>query len=395
MLRKGLTIAIIVLFIGSSTIIASRGIVNKNNINNFRILIRSKDNADFDKNIELLMKLGHIPSLSACIIKNNTIQWSNAYGYANIKNNVSAENDTVYMIASISKTFAATALMQLYEQGLFDLDDNVSKYLPFDLKNPKYPDVNITYRMLLSHRSSLSRNLVIVGIFFAIFDTPNEWLKEFLIPSGRYYFPQIWKNYPPGEAFLYSDFGFEILEYLVERISKQPFDEYCKEHILQPLNMSNTSYHLDGFEINKIATPYVLFFGNYIPLPNAEISSYAAAGLRSTVLDLSKYLLMHMNNGTYEGVKILEEETVKEMHSPQMGNDYYGLGWMIGTTSEGEIYGGHSGKIIGVRAEMWYRQSDKIGVISFWNQCDMIDGPIENWSLFQIDRLLWEKANSL
>ena len=100
------------------------------------------------------MSFTHIPSLSACIIKNDTIVWSKAFGWSDIYNLKKAKSDTIYRVASITKTFTATALMQLYEQGLFDLDDNVSEYLPFDLKNPKYPECNITFRMLLAHQSS-------------------------------------------------------------------------------------------------------------------------------------------------------------------------------------------------------------------------------------------------
>lgn len=391
--RKGVIVAILILFVGTIIIPAIQG--NINNIDHFTNQKKPIDDTDFDKKIKLLMRLSHIPSLSISIIKNNTNQWSKAYGYSNVRNKIPAKNDSVYMIASISKTFAATAILQLYEQGLFDLDDNICEYLPFDLKNPKYPDVNITFRMLLSHHSSLSRFLIGVGSFFAIIGTPNEWLKEFLVPTGRYYIPQIWKNYPPGEKYLYSDLGFEIIEYLVERISKQPFDKYCKEHILEPLNMSNSSYHLKDYELDKIATLYMWILGMYIPLPMVEISSYAAGGLRSTVIDLSKYLLMHMNNGTYDGVKILDEKTIKEMHTPQLGHDSYGLGWVNTQTSEGYIYGGHTGKIFGVRAEMWYRRFENTGVIMLWNECRMIDGPIENRCINIIFRLLWEKAENL
>lgn len=393
--RKGLVIGIIILFIGASIVPGTLGF-GINDIKFYqRIKINLEDDDDFDKIIEIIMRLTLMPSLSACIIKNNTVKWSKAYGYANIEQNISAETDHAYMVASISKTFTAVAILQLYEQGFFELDDNVSNHLPFDLKNPNYPEVNITFRMLLSHHSSLERNFLVTGLFFAGFDCPNEWLEEILTPSGQYYLPRSWTKFAPGEKFEYSDLGFQILAYLVERISNQPYVEYCNEHILKPLNMSNSSFHLDDFEFGKIATPYLYFLGNFIPFPHVEIEAYGAAGLRTTVLDLSKYLMMHMNNGTCNGVKILESETIKEMHTPQMNFDYYGLGWMINPISEGYFEMGHSGTIPGGRAEMWYRTSDNAGIIYFWNQYRMIDSIREIIGNIMIDRLLWQKADSL
>jgi CubicO group peptidase (beta-lactamase class C family) len=364
-----------------------------------RINTTLEDGYDFDKKIENIMWLTLMPSLSVCIIKNNSVKWSNAYGYANIRQNIPAETDHAYMVASISKTFTAVALLQLYEQGFFTLDDNVNAYLPFDLKNPHYPEVNITFRMLLSHHASLRRNFLVTGLFFAGLDSPNEWLEEILTPSGHYYIPFTWVNIAPGEAYIYSDLGFQILAYLVERISNQSYVEYCNEHILQPLNMSNSSVYLEDFDVEKIATPYLYFLGKYIPYPPVEIDCYGVAGLRTTVLDLSKYLMMHMNNGTYNGVKILENDTLKEMHTPQMSfSEYgegYGLGWMIISTGEGYFIMGHSGEIPGGRAEMYYRTSDNTGIIFFWNQYRMITSLRERIGFNMTTQLLWQKANSL
>ena len=115
----------------------------------------SLEKQNFDKKIQLLMKLAHMPSLSTCVIKNESVVWSKTYGYYDLKNKKLATQNTIYMVASISKMFTAIAIMQLWEQGLFDLDDDVNDYLPFELRNPHYPDVPITFRMLLAHQSSL------------------------------------------------------------------------------------------------------------------------------------------------------------------------------------------------------------------------------------------------
>ncbi|EMR75115.1 penicillin-binding protein, beta-lactamase class C [Thermoplasmatales archaeon SCGC AB-540-F20] len=208
----------------------------------------------FDFKVKLLMRLSHIPSFSAGVIKNDSIVWSNAYGYSDIYNRKKATTDNIFRIASITKTFTATALLQLYEQGLFDLDDNVSEYLPFDLKNPKYPDVNITFRMLLSHHSSFYcrsiesllqpleptleitlRNVVqgylmnwihlkdVLSGFYP--EEKYPWIKEVMCPGGNLYYEDHWGDYPPGDGYYYSNTAYILLGYLVERLSNQSFEE--------------------------------------------------------------------------------------------------------------------------------------------------------------------------
>ena len=113
----------------------------------------------FDKKIEFFMKLSLFPSISACIIKDDNVIWSNGYGYYDIDNKKQATENTIYNIASISKTITGTAIMQLYEKKLFDLDQDVNDFLPFELRNPYFPDEPITFRMLLSHSSSLNSEL--------------------------------------------------------------------------------------------------------------------------------------------------------------------------------------------------------------------------------------------
>lgn len=396
-LRNSYVIGLIVMSIIISCTPITQGIVDENILNNLKVQINSKDDSLFDMKIRLLMKLGHMPSLSLCIIKNNTIKWSKGYGYADRQNKIHASDNTVYMIASISKTVAATAILQLYEQGRLDIDEDASKYLDFELRNPKYPDQNITCRMLLAHRSSLSRFIIPLGIYFTLLEYPNERLKEFLVPSGRFYKANIWSNYPPGEKLIYSNLGYEILEYIVERITNQSFDKYCTEHILQPLNMTNTSYLLKDLELKKIARPYIWIGGIYFPLPHIQIYNYAAGGLRTNVLDLSQFLLVNMNNGTYNGVTILNENSTEMIHTLQLGNKYYGFGWFIINLND-EIYDGSLGVFFGGRAEMWYRRSDKTGIIYFWNQCEMFpfrNRRIEYYAQKEIDRLLWEKADEL
>jgi len=368
--------------------------IEKTLMKNVENQILSSD--DFDGKIEFLMKFAHAPSLSACIIIEDEMVWSDGYGYFDIKNQKIPDEDTIYMAGSISKTFTSVALLQLYEQGLFDLDDDVNDYLPFNLRNPDYPNESITIRMLLSHQSSLSEPVFSFLMRYFFFDYSYEWLEEFLIPGGCIYDPSVWSDRHPGEGFEYANIGFEILGYIFELISNETLEDYCEQNIFQPLGMQNTSFHVDDFDICNLAIPYVRKFGLYLPLPHYNIGSSAAGSIRTSISDLSKYLIMHMNEGVYDEVRILEEDTIEMMHTIQYpGTSEYGLGWFI-IESNGEIYSGHTGGVFGGIAIMFYRESDNVGVIFFINMNRVFrlwPHYLELFSIQQIQAALFERAN--
>ena len=345
------------------------------------------NDAAFNLKISVLMKLVGCPSLATCIIKDDQIIWSKGYGYYDRSERKLATTDTIYNLASISKTITGTALMQLYEQGLFELDDDVNTFLPFDLRNPNFPDDPITFRMLLAHTSSLNEDPN--DFYWENFSVdppfnfyPESFLREYLIPGGRYYEPSIWNmTYRPGEYLMYANVGFEIIAYLVELISGEPFLEYCGTHIFSPLDMKHTGFNLSRFDINQVAIPYLRYKGRYytlndlgLPYQYWRLRGYPAGGLYSTVSDLSHFLIAHMNDGVYNGTRILKKETVELMHTPQSGNPIYGwsfwycLAWYY-ETIWGINVSGHSGGNTGVSTYMFYNQTEDIGVIALTNAC--------------------------
>jgi len=367
------------------------------------------DKSLFDKKIRFLMKLGHMPSLSACIIKNNRVVWSKAYGKYDIENDLRATTNTIYMIASITKTITATAVLQLYEKGLIDIDHDVNEYLPFKLRNPHFPDDKITVRMLLAHQSSLADSPEYLFTYFSLLNYPYGWLKEYLTPGGYIYNPKIWTNKRPGDDVYYTSVGMELLGYIVEQISKkefgESFEEYCKNHIFDPLKMQNTGFSLPDYQSKEIAVPYIFLAGRYLRLPYYTTGISAAGGLRSTVLDISHFLMAYLNGGVYNGTSILQPGTIDEAFRIQYPNSWddgyqWGLGWYFKKRWDGEIYGGHSGIIIGSRAVMRFRKSDKVGVIFFYNQNQMIGkreqirivGRIEKFARSMVEKSLFKKA---
>lgn len=339
---------------------------------------------NFDKQVAQFMDKNHIPSMAISLVYKDELVWANGYGEH-------SDNDTVYHVASIVKSFVATAILQLYEQDLVDLDDDVNDYLPFVLKNPKYPDVPITVRLLLSHRSGL------------LFGTKNYWkivqggtgppfpltignpigppypnyLEELLVPNGAYYTSDIWSNRTPGDPglFVYSDIGFDILGYLIELISNQTIEEYMSEHIWVPLEMEDTKYNFTHYSASRLAYPYVWDTENNVnnKFPHYNSKSKGADALKTTVIDLSHFLIAHMNDGEYNDVHILNKASIELMHSEH--GYYYGFGWI---TDFHGIYGlkdqfsdvlqGHSGGNMGFRTTMYFNKEKKIGVIMFANQ---------------------------
>ncbi len=204
---------------------------------------------DIDAEIQKVMKEKDIPSVVACVIKDNSIVWQQSYGYANREQQLKATHETIYHIASISKLFIATAIMQLEEQEKLNMDDDINNYLPVSIRNPNFPEAPITTRMLLTHTSGIAWPQFYyeaLGLWEHFnpdqAPPPSEWVPQFLIPSGQSYNPSIWKNTKPGTFELYSNTGSNVLAYIVEQISGQNFREYCMEHIFIPLNMLNTSY---------------------------------------------------------------------------------------------------------------------------------------------------------
>lgn len=397
--NKYFALIIIFLLLGSSFFTASANFtkINKKSTldNNF-----FSEDEDFNEKIRFFMKKTHFPSLVACIIQKDSIDWYGSYGKHDILTRRKPDLDTVYMMASISKSITATAFMQIYEKGLFDLDDDVNDYLDFSLRNPKYPDVNITFRMLLSHQSSLSEcdffdNVILMYVNSKIFPKyPYPFIKEYLTPGGSMYKPSVWLDKKPGETSAYSNFNFAVLEYLFKILKNQSIEEYCKKNIFAPLEMNNTSYDFHDFDRKKMARPYFHLGFFYFPIPHYNPYS-AGGGVRSSVQDLSNFFIAHMNGGVYNGTRILNESSVALMHDIQYPDDEddhdYGLGWMY-FDFNGTIFHGHGGSYPGCDTNMLTNLDEEIGIIFVTNKMVQPYRKIEFSAYKSISKLLIEKA---
>lgn len=179
------------------------------------------------------------------------------FGLKDATRNLEVDENTLYRIASISKTFTAIGLLKLYDNSSFELDDDISDYLNYTVRNPNFPNTPITFRMLLSHTSSLQDGTGYNNFLNATYtNMPIPSISELLLPSGNYYTPNMWRSETPGSYFAYSNINFGLIGTLIEAISGERFDVYMKTEILQPLNIAGSFNIQDIQDINDVAAIY-------------------------------------------------------------------------------------------------------------------------------------------
>jgi len=323
---------------------------------------------NIDIEINKIMTEYDLPSVSACVIKDNAIVWVQSYGYSDKENQKEASDETIYHVASISKLFIATAIMQLEEQGKINIDEDINNYIPISIRNPHFPEISITARMLLTHNSGIAwpqtyREALGIWDHFEPDQAPapSEWVPQFLIPLGKYYNPYIWKNTSPGTFELYSNIGSNVLAYMVEQISGQNFRDYCMQNIFIPLNMQNTSYNYSDLALNKIA---VLYNNNNTIQEPFDDRIYASGGLKTTIQDLSRFMITYLNKGELDGQRILQETTVEKMLEIQ--NEMSGI-CLLWRASLGN-WVGHTGGMAGAATIAEIHPESKTGLIIFCNK---------------------------
>ncbi|HRS99729.1 MAG TPA: serine hydrolase [Bacteroidales bacterium] len=330
-----------------------------------------------------------------------------SYGKADYNRNIPVTNQTKYRIASISKTITAIAIMQLVEQNLLSLDDDIGSILNYEVKNPNYPNTAINVRMLLSHTSSIIDGSTYSSFMQAtVNNNPIPDLSEIISPGGSYYTIGQFTNTVPGTYFNYSNLNYVILGTIVEKISGQRFDIYCKQNICEPLNIDASFNVNDLTDINQLAVLYRKIYGVWTPqadnfqgiqpvftnlegyIPGTNGGRFAPqGGFRCSAEDLAKIFITLLNKGSYNEVRILSEETCSEMFTSQWnyngtnGNNYYGLfrNWGLGvhittSTSGGDIVlasstsmFGHPGEAYGLVSDAYIDTLRQIGFIFITN----------------------------
>ncbi|MFZ6029001.1 MAG: serine hydrolase domain-containing protein [Chloroflexota bacterium] len=331
--------------------------------------------ADFDAAVRQQMEAAKLPGVALGVIEDNQLVFAKGYGEANIAEGRPVTPVTTFQIASVSKLVTGAALMRLYDQGKFGLDDDIDAYLPFSVRNPRYPAIPITFRMLLAHTSSIADGPSYNATYTLgkSEDSPialGEYLLEYFTPAGKYY--DIRKNFTrnqPGSAYEYSNTGFALVGYLIEQITGMPFDRFCEQEVFTPLGMASTHWLYRDVDEAHWAMPYrydVLQRG-YLPLGAYSFATYPDGALKTSINDFARFLIPFTNGGKTAGGEIfLQAATVAEMlrvQYPQSG-EMTGLAWHVDV--EGVQFQ-HTGSDPGITTMVVLKPAERLALITFTN----------------------------
>ena len=358
------------------------------------------DTAPLDAMIASKLAETRTPGLVACIVRRGEVQWSRAYGLADAKAGRPCSESTPFMLGSLSQVITATAIMQLYEKDLIDLDDDVNEHMEFPVRHPRFAGTPITYRMLLAHTSGIQDDSRMLERHFVLGDSEvplRKVIKWTLKSSGRHYDPvhgfSTWK---PGTDYQFSNLGYALLAYLVELISGSPFDQYCQAHIFKPLGMTGTSWRLAQADTKTLAMPHrtCRVTGEWEAVGHYGYPDYPNHCLRTNAADLARFMTAMMNQGTLDDAKLLQSQTVADMQSVCYREfaPYQALGWFYEDSNDGGQLVGHGGADHGVLHRMFYRPDREVGVILLTNGDPSRKGL---WNLVGIESRLFELSDAI
>lgn len=319
--------------------------------------------------------------ISAVVVKDGQIIYNQTFGYKDLATKELLANDHVMRIASISKSFTATALMQFVERGVISLDDDVSDLIGFTIRNPHHPDVPITLKMILSHTSSIR-------------DKEDYSTLDHLNPAVYGDCAESYFDYAPGTGYNYSNLGLNLAGTILEMVSGVRFDLYVRDSIIHPLGLYG-GHNVDQIDPSKIAKIYNRRNGQYVE-SNAyssvahRLDNYTmgystpvfspTGGVKISAQDLAVYMIMHMNYGEYNGLRVISEQSAKTMQTPvwmiqQPGDDQYGLCIREfvdfiddpAYNTPGNYPVGHTGSAYGLRSIMIWSPKDGWGIVAMTN----------------------------
>ncbi len=334
----------------------------------------------FNEEVKAIMERNNNVGLALVAVNNGEVVLNETYGVKNIETGEPIAKDDIFRIASISKSFCATAVMQLVEQGKLSLDQDVSELVGFEVRNPNFPDKVITVKMLLSHTASMS-------------DANGYFTLNAINPDSSATWKQAWNSYAPETGYEYCNLGYNTLGTIVERVSGERYDQYIVNHILNPIGVYG------GYEVLSLdSTKFVNIYtwdgekNEYIHKPAAyakradEIANYVfgqstpvfspTGGLKISAQDLAQVMKMHMNLGTAEnGTQIISKESAEAMQSiiapkTDEGDAY---GFAIRTSNQlldGHTMIGHTGSAYGVYTSMFWDKDRNFGFVVMTNGCN-------------------------
>ncbi len=307
---------------------------------------------------------GQIPGAVALVARNGKIVYHKAFGMADTEANRKLQKDDIFRIASQTKAITSTAVMMLWEEGMFRLDDPISKYIPEFENAVIFESINeadssftatpatrpITIRHLLTHTSGIGYGMIDDDNFRKIYQkagiidafTTEDVSIEYNIKK----LARLPLHHEPGAKFTYSE-GLDVLGYMIEKLSGLPLDRFFKERIFDPLGMEDTYFYLPDSKIERLVAVQTWVDGKWItypstpyydpdyPIKGAKRFFSGGGGLSSTAEDYANFLQMYLNKGEFNGQRLLSRTTVQLIMANQVGDllgesgSYYGLAFGV------------------------------------------------------------------
>jgi D-alanyl-D-alanine carboxypeptidase len=328
-----------------------------------------------------------LPGVAIGVVSDQQLVWTRGFGFADIDARLPVTASTKFRMASHSKLFTATAIMQLRDQGKVRLDDPVSKYLPwFRIKPAEPDDPPITIEELLTHSSGLSRE---AGSHWTDYKFPDaREVQNYVERSNAIYSPQVrWK---------YSNLALTIAGLVVEDVSGEPYSTYVQRHIFDPLGMKDSS-------VDKPVPGLATGYGRRMPdgsrqrMPFIDAKAMGpATGITSTLEDMAKFVSLQFRRGPVGGEQILSTGALREMHRARMLENDWTRGNAIGfavNRDHDRLYVGHGGSYPGYKTHTLMQLDDKVGVIVLSNADDAVPSDIAQ-HLMQIVATAAAKASA-
>lgn len=295
--------------------------------------------------VDAMAKPNDPPGVSFVFVQDGRVVLMRGYGLADIEHNRRVDPEkTIWRIGSISKTFTATAVMQLVDRGLVDLDTPVDRYVHRITIPQTFPE-SITPRHLLTHTAG----------FDEVRPGTQAPTREEVLPLDRFLEKMMVRIRPPGRIIAYSTYGITLAGEMVEEVSKTDIETYFRKNIWDPLGMKHASIYVPKDQQDNVAMGYEFEDNKRVPQAWEWYHTTPASAINMTTADMARYLLMHLEGGAVDGKRILSQRTLNEMHKLQITMDPAIPGYAIGFSEDfiGDLHVlEHGGNMAGFSALM-------------------------------------------
>jgi len=309
-----------------------------------------------------------LPGMALGIVKDQELIWFGGFGRSDLNENVAPAQDSLARVASVTKTFTTTAILQLRDLGKLHLDDPVTHHIPefAKVKVRAGTLADVTLRRLLTHHSGLVTEAPLPG--WDALDFPSREAILDALPNTEIVIDQ-------DSAWKYSNLAFGLLGEVIQRVSRECYEDYVQKQILAPLGMNSTVFDLNEELKPQFLQGYnpSLFSDEPVQAPYAHLNGLSAAGqLHSSVSDLAKWISFQFcdEGGERRDGQVLSGRSLREMHRPQyMAPDWSSgqcLGWRA-TRIGDHVYHNHGGGIHGFATQVWFNLPRKIGLVQLIN----------------------------